>query len=737
MRIGSALIQGSIDKARRNKLDPEKLKAQIGEGDRSRHITQAQRTRQMERFLDETEDLGRASQALERLIGGNDLTSINYLAKGSNAGKSVCRIHLKNETGETTGYGTGFLVAPGVVITNHHVISGAEDAKWAVAEFDYELDIYGKEKPTCSFSILADPLPIANEQLDFCLVAVSPKSDDERRDLSGFGWLPLNPDPGKAVIGEYLTIIQHPGGERKQICVRENKLLRYDPDGNTLWYATDTVAGSSGSPAFNNSWEVVALHHSGVPKTDRDGHWLTVDGKIYDSSMDESRVAWIANEGIRISRIMAFLDANFSDHPIAKAVLARPASPILITNERTQVASDGQYSEYVNGELRVTVPVQISVRVGERAEPAVGTKILDDIKPQILAQVTAKTNVSSLIERVDVDQSNYGERAGYNPEFLGSGAMSMPLPTVKDPTLKEAVLQFSFEGENGSILKYWNYSVVMNKDRKLAFYSAVNVDANQRPENTAREGDHWYTDTRIGANYQIGSEFYGNQSVFEVDRSKNPFDKGHLTRRLDAQWGAAEELAKRNGDDSFHWTNCSPQHWQLNQGKKRWLGLEEYVIATFAKDTGRACVINGPVFDAPMSLKKPDGRMDPNLQGAPHKDPVFGDVPIPKMFFKVVACEGNAGKLQVAAFLMSQEDLLRTIDRLKGMPPVVDELLTPAEARLYQIKLKDLETLTGLDFGALSDSEVAVEEKVEPSVPRLIEEFEDIRMYSSVKPLRK
>jgi len=39
-------------------------------------------------------------------------------------------------------------------------------------------------------------------------------------------------------------------------------------------------------------------------------------------------------------------------------------------------------------------------------------------------------------------------------------------------------------------------------------------------------------------------------------------------------------LAKRNGDDSFHWTNCSPQHWKYNQGTKRWLGLEDYVIGS-------------------------------------------------------------------------------------------------------------------------------------------------------------
>jgi endonuclease G len=64
--------------------------------------------------------------------------------------------------------------------------------------------------------------------------------------------------------GEYLTIIQHPSGGDKQIALRENQLLKIDT--HTLWYRTDTSPGSSGSPVFNDVWQVVALHHSGVPK---------------------------------------------------------------------------------------------------------------------------------------------------------------------------------------------------------------------------------------------------------------------------------------------------------------------------------------------------------------------------------------------------------------------------------------------------------------------------------------
>jgi hypothetical protein len=56
---------------------------------------------------------------------------------------------------------------------------------------------------------------------------VANRSNNGKRGLGEFGWLAPNPTAGKAFIGEYLTIIPHPDGERKQVCVRQNKLLKF------------------------------------------------------------------------------------------------------------------------------------------------------------------------------------------------------------------------------------------------------------------------------------------------------------------------------------------------------------------------------------------------------------------------------------------------------------------------------------------------------------------------------
>jgi endonuclease G len=647
-----------------------------------------QRRNRFRTLLAETGRADYARDAMERIIGGNDLVSINYLERGMRSARAVCRIRLRNAHGETTGFATGFLVGSNVLMTNHHVIASAEEARHAIAEFDYELDARGRQKECVQFALLGDPEPIAADALDFCLVGVEPRSMDGARALEEFGSLRLDPTPGKGIVGEYLTIIQHPGGERKQICVRENKLLKYDENNNTIWYQTDTVGGSSGSPVFNTSWQIVALHHSGIPRTNANGEWLTTDGVVWDSSMDESRVAWLANEGVRVSAIMEYLAANAADHPLARAVAARAELPVLEDRETADTPATGQSVKVVDGEMRVMVPIYVGIRVGSPG----GAAAVAIQAAQGTSDTALQVAAPAPVEKVTVNQANYDERPGYRIDFLG---IDVPLPRLEKP---DAVL-----------LPYWNYSVLMSTERRLAYFSAVNVDAGQRPRGAGRDGDRWYFDKRLPEEQQLGPKFYGEQRRFEAaDRDSNPFDRGHLTRRLDAQWGSTAALQKRNGDDSFHWTNCAPQHWRYNQGSKRWLGLEDFVMSAFAGDTMRSCVFNGPVFDAPWSTVQRN-RVRINVKGRRADDPTFGEVAIPKMFFKIVACrKGNA--LAVAAFLMSQEDFLTGVDRIRGMPEDVAEKLTASEARMYQVRLADIARLTGLDFGPLRDGAARLRE---------------------------
>ncbi|WP_180234189.1 DNA/RNA non-specific endonuclease, partial [Bacillus cereus] len=75
--------------------------------------------------------------------------------------------------------------------------------------------------------------------------------------------------------------------------------------------------------------------------------------------------------------------------------------------------------------------------------------------------------------------------------------------------------------------------------------------------------NQWHFDPRIDKQYQCGDELYEN----------NDLDRGHLVRRRDPIWGDSAEEANK---DTFHFTNCSPQHRDLNQ--KTWAELENYIL---------------------------------------------------------------------------------------------------------------------------------------------------------------
>jgi endonuclease G, mitochondrial len=695
--LATPRIQETANRAKAQQL--ETVIRKLSNSDDQRQATQRQIEQRRATLFRQIDDPLVARVRLERIMQGNELTDIGYLAQGVFAARSVCRIVIRSSQ-RLLGYGTGFLVAPGVLLTNHHVFSAVELVRDSIAQFRYERDLHGGELAPAEFALRIVPEPIISKELDFALMAVESRSFVGEA-LDQYGWLRLNPQPGKAFIGEYLTIIQHPNGERKQICVRENKVLKYSENGPYLWYQTDTVAGSSGSPAFNNSWEVVALHHSAVPKTKRvNGRdiWLAKNGQPWKAEMGEDQVDWIANEGIRISRIVQYLASQHRNHPLTEAVLtaSEPRLDELVFGKgdgigEIQVRSDN------NGNTRIHLPIEIGVKVGVNGHSG------QSAGEQTTSLLNAVLTKVQLIEKVVIDQDNYDERNGYDPKFLGSG-LSVSLPKLKSHKFGRPLL---LKGSNAEI-KYWNYSVVMNRTRRLAYFSAANIDSDRFAGNRDADGDTWYLDSRVSKidnDAQLGKDFYKKQKEFEADRTMNPFDQGHLTRRKDLQWGNNDKEAKRNGDDSYHYTNCSPQHWQFNQSNKAsgiWFRLEEAATSTLSRGT-RLCVMNGPIFDAPLCTLDSDGRLRLELTGRRVPDGTFGGVKIPKMFFKVIAYR-RGGEMRAKAFVVTQEDLLSTIDRYYAVERA-RAVLSDLEVRLYQVRITTLEKVTDLDFGRLSRHE--------------------------------
>ena len=170
--------------------------------------------------------------------------------------------------------------------------------------FNYQDGIDGKPLAPQLFELDPQTFFVNDPTLDFALVAVS----GGEQQLGPFGFNRLIEAQGKAVVGEFVTIVQHPRGEKKQIALRENRIVAELE--LFLHYQTDTEPGSSGSPVFNDQWELVALHHASVPDPDHAGS--------------------ILNEGIRASRLIRYLADQHLTAP-QQALLEQLRAPERIT----------------------------------------------------------------------------------------------------------------------------------------------------------------------------------------------------------------------------------------------------------------------------------------------------------------------------------------------------------------------------------------------------------------------
>lgn len=238
--------------------------------------------------------------ALERIIDESDLLPIMFLEQGARIQRSVARIVLKQSHGGLpagSGWGTGFLVSPDLLLTNNHVIPDTSTALKVHIQFNYQLSPNGIQNQTQYFSTAADNLLHTNKSLDYTLLRVNPGPiPSDGAATSGmappgqhWGFIPINQTPNFRAQ-QHFNIIQHPAGRHKEVALQDNEIDELFE--NAVRYKGDTEGGSSGSPVFDNLWQLVALHHSAGQR---------VDGK------------WVNNEGIRIDRIAQDLISALTD----------------------------------------------------------------------------------------------------------------------------------------------------------------------------------------------------------------------------------------------------------------------------------------------------------------------------------------------------------------------------------------------------------------------------------------
>jgi len=267
------------------------------------------------------EELKRIIKEIEDFYGGNEPSNdipavpeilifeerderlpFSFVQNALAASRSVARlyvpriVHGKREV--LGGVGTGWLITPDLMLTNHHVINarlpgespanaldfqaqGEQTLVW----FDYHLeggshiDYEGTE------------LVHSNPKLDYALFRLV-KAMEKREHL------PLIHQKPKLETSTRLNIVQHPGGGPMRFAIRNNFYVGEASGSNRIRYVTDTEPGSSGSPVLNDRWHVIAMHrgYQEIPE-----------------EMHKGKLIRYHNEGIAIHAILEDLPLSIGE----------------------------------------------------------------------------------------------------------------------------------------------------------------------------------------------------------------------------------------------------------------------------------------------------------------------------------------------------------------------------------------------------------------------------------------
>ena len=254
----------------------------------------------------------------------------------------------------------------------------------------------------------------------------------------------------------------------------------------------------------------------------------------------------------------------------------------------------------------------------------------------------------------------YNDRKGYDSGFVSTKDFSIPLSDLLKNQVSKLTPLDNPQPTNKYYLKYHHFSVVMHKERKMPFMTAVNIDGAKLVP-IKRTSDSWHYDPRIPKTAQLPKAYY----------AANDLDLGHLVRRLDPDWG---DIALKADDDTFHLTVCAPQHKNLN--RVTWLSLEDYILENTDVEDLKVSVFTGPVFT--------------------NNDYLFHDVLLPLQFWKMVAIIKSNGKPSVTAYLLSHA---QDIEKMQIRGLIGDEGFS--EYKTYQISLHKLADLTHLHLDNL------------------------------------
>ena len=198
--------------------------------------------------------IGRSKITPVSITEPNQLRSINGQAGWIvDLGRSVARLRFVGDNGKMYVC-TAFLVTSDLMMTNQHCISSTSEMESTLVDFDYDTD--GSPGLTLRLSALLE----TDYALDYSVIRL----------VRPVGRTPFELATTSLADGQQLLIIQHPGGEPKQISLEDCTVDGVQVTGRLgtptdFGHQCDTKGGSSGSPVLEfGGRTVVGLHHLGI-----------------------------------------------------------------------------------------------------------------------------------------------------------------------------------------------------------------------------------------------------------------------------------------------------------------------------------------------------------------------------------------------------------------------------------------------------------------------------------------
>ncbi|MCB1129726.1 MAG: DNA/RNA non-specific endonuclease [Verrucomicrobiae bacterium] len=309
------------------------------------------------------------------------------------------------------------------------------------------------------------------------------------------------------------------------------------------------------------------------------------------------------------------------------------------------------------------------------------------------------------LEEFAIKATDFADRNGYDAAFLardqngdvppGSEQFIIPLNGILGSHEADGFIIGEPHTDHLSTeLCYRNFSVILSASRKFCRLAVVNIAGDQPFFKVKRRS--FKRDPRA-AECQIDDEVLYGPSTFS---------RGHMVRRTDPLWGSSEDATQANADTS-HYPNAVPQVQTFNDGL--WGDLEDHIIAETLDRKSRVTVFTGPILT--------------------DNDPLYIDdtIAVPDSFYKLVVTRNETGDALLA---------LAFRKKCLNMPkPGSFEGFSPGNFATDQIRISDLEELTGLNFGKLSDfdplKDIPLGFAEGDDVPKLIlERWEDVVLKS-------